>query len=460
MRTVVVGGGLSGLTAAHRLLALDPDADVTVLEASTRPGGILGTIERDGFVIETGPDSILREKPAAVELARELGLEGELIETRAAHRGAYVVAQGRLERVPSGFNLMAPTRLQPWMGAGLVSAPGRLRALLDLALPARRDPTDESLASFVRRRFGGEVLERLAQPLVGGIYGGDPDRLSLAATMPRFVAMEREAGSVIRGMRRRERQRAAEAGTGARYGLFVAFRRGMQTLVDALVERLGPRLRSEARVRGLERDRGRWRLRLDGGEATEADRVLLALPAPVSARLLEGHHRALAESLAAIPYGSAATVTFAWPREAIPHPMRAFGFVVPAVERRAVLAATFSSVKWPGRAPDGQELIRVFIGGAHGQDAVDRRDEELVALARRELRSLLGIQAAPRFAIVVRYREAMPQYHLRHRRRADLIEAWQSDLGGLRLAGNAYRGVGVPDAIAYARARADELGDA
>jgi len=442
MRVAVVGGGLSGLTVANRLL--DGGARPTVFEASDRVGGILGTIERDGFVIETGPDSILSEKTAAVELATQLGIADRIIETSSSHRGAYVLYRGELVKVPPGFSLMAPTRLDQWAKTDMIGWGGKLRAAVEPLVPRRRGGGDESMASFVRRRLGTEVLERLAQPLIGGIYGGDPERLSLAATMPRFVDMEREHGSVIRGMLARQRRKSEQAASGARYGLFVAFDGGMQVLIDALARRLDD-VRTQTPVESLERDADGWRI---GDE--RFDRVVIALPAWRAAKLVWPHHRELADAGDAIPYGSAATVTFAWPRDAVAHPLDAFGFVVPSVERRSILAATFSSVKWPGRAPDGQVLLRVFIGGANAPDAAELDDDTLVELARRELSRLLGVTATPHFAIPVRYRRAMPQYQLRHRLRVDAIESMQREVEGLYLAGNAYRGVGIPDTIAYA----------
>jgi protoporphyrinogen/coproporphyrinogen III oxidase len=416
-RVLVVGGGLAGLTAAHRLLEQRPHLDVRLREAGERVGGILGTVKHDGFVIETGPDSILSTKPAAVELARRLGIEDRIVETNDAYRGAYVVHQGRLVHVPEGFSLMAPTRWTPWARTPIMSWRGKLRAALEPLVPARRGPGEESMASFVSRRFGDEVLDRLAQPLIGGIYGGDPDRLSLEATMPRFVDMEREHGSVIRGMRATQRRASEQAASGARYGLFVAFDQGMQVLIDALAERLEGRITLRAPVEALERTSDGWSV---DGEAFDA--VLVALPAWRAAALLEPHAPRLAHGLEAIPYGSASTVTFAWPRAQVPHPLQAFGLVVPAVERRAILAATFSSVKWPGRAPDDQVLLRVFIGGAHAPDATELDDASLVALARRELARLMGIEAEPRFAKVIRYARAMPQYQLGHVARVDALE--------------------------------------
>src|SRR5690606_2428583 len=269
MRIVVAGAGLSGLSAAHRIVERAPEHEVLVLEASERAGGMLGTVERDGFVIETGPESILTEKPAAVALAKRLGIADRLISTASEHRGAYVVSHGRLENVPEGFRLMAPSRWDSWLATPIVSWRGKLRAMMEPLVPLRHDG-DESLASFVERRLGREVLERLAQPLIGGIYGGDPERLSLAATMPRFLEMEKKHGSVVRAMRA-----SREKATGARYGLFVAFDRGMQVLVDALRERLGERIRLNAPVHAIERAERGWTVVVEG-ERVRADRVVLA----------------------------------------------------------------------------------------------------------------------------------------------------------------------------------------
>jgi oxygen-dependent protoporphyrinogen oxidase len=457
MKVVVVGGGLAGLTAAHRIGELSPGADVVVLEGSERAGGLLGTIERDGFVIDTGPDSILSEKRAAIELATRLGVGDRIVGTLPHHRGAYVVHRGRLEKVPEGFSMMAPTRWEAWASTPIVSLPGKLRAALEVALPARRVEGEESLAGFVGRRFGTEVLERLAQPLVGGIYGGDPTRLSLTATMPRFHEYEREYGSVVRGMRAGQRRATEQAASGARYGLFVGFDRGMQVLVDALAGALGDRLRLRTPVAGLERRADGWTVVTEAGERLDADAVILASGAWRAARWLDPHHPRLADALLAIPHGSAATVTFAWRRDQIPHPMEAFGFVVPAIERRVVLAATFSSVKWPNRAPEGQVLLRAFLGGLNAPRVLDRDDAELERNARRELRELMGITAPPRFAIVCRYHEAMPQYHLGHLARAAAIDNMERELVGLALAGNAVHGVGIPDTVRRAERVAERL---
>ncbi len=459
LRIVVVGGGVSGLAAALRVVERAPRATVTVLEANPTPGGWLRTVEEDGFVLELGPDSILTEKPAALALVKTLGLEGRLVGTRSSHRGAYVVSRGALERVPEGFSMMAPTDVRAFLSTDIVGRGAKARAALETVLPARRaDAGEESLAGFVRRRFGDELLERLAQPLVAGIYGSDAETLSLDATMPRFPAMERASGSVVRALRAKQKQ-GAEAASGARYGLFVAFDRGMQVLIDALVARLGTRVRTGRSVRAVAREGDGFRVVCGDGESIAADGVVLACAAPrVGAMLREGGlDPALSDGLEAIPHGSAATVTFAFPAAAVPHPLDAYGFVVPAVERRDVLACTWSSVKWPGRAPEGWALLRVFLGGVHDED-VDGRDEAaLVASARRELRALMGITAAPSRTRVMRYPHAMPIYRLGHLARVRAIEARLKALPALGIAGNGLWGVGIPDAIASGERAAERV---
>ncbi len=449
-RVVVVGGGISGLAAAHRLRELREDLDVTLLEAGTRCGGWLGTeITDDGFVIEQGPDSIVTDKPWAMALVQRLGLESEVIPTQPGPRGAYVVREGKLVRVPEGFSLMAPQRALPMLRTPLLSLRGKARLALELALPRAAPREDESLASFVRRRFGVEVFERLAQPLVGGIYGADPYRLSLRATMPRFLEAERVHRSVTLGLLRSARAAGPREGaSGARYGLFVAFRRGMATLVDALTGALGPRARTNAQVAALgPTEGGGYRVALTDGSALAADGVVLALPPAPMARLLAPIDARASALVGGIALGSAATVTLAYRRAEVPHALDAYGWVVPAIERRPSLAATFSSVKYAGRAPEGSVLVRVFFGGAQGEAVLAGDDDTLVSVARAELAALMGVRARPHLVRVGRFPRAMPQYLLGHLARVAAVEAREAGWRGLALAGNGLRGVGIPDAI-------------
>lgn len=466
---VVVGGGIAGLAAAHRLVELRRETGralhITLLEASRRLGGMIETERRDGFLIERGPDSFISEKPWALALCRRLGLESELIGTNPDRRTTFVVHNGRLEPLPAGFMLLAPTRVGPWLRSGLFSRRGKLRAALDFVLPRAAADGDESLGAFVRRRFGHEVLERIAQPLIGGIYTADPDQLSLAATMPRFLDLERKYRSVTYGLWRaaRKNAHAAAGASGARWSLFVTPRAGVERIVSALAGRLADetvRLGVPVTRVGYrpQPDAGpRWTVETRGGESFRATGVVLATPAYTAARLVRDIDASLGRHLDAIPYSSSATVNLAYRRDLIPHPLDGFGFVVPRVENRSILAATFSSVKYAGRAPAGHVLLRAFVGGALQPELLQRDDPALLDLVRRELRGLLGVQAAPLFTRIARYPHSMPQYRVGHLRRVAEIEASIARYPGLAMAGNAYRGVGLADGVRSGEAAAQAV---
>jgi oxygen-dependent protoporphyrinogen oxidase len=455
-RVVVVGGGITGLAAAHRVRERAPEAQVVVVEAAGRLGGTIATEQVGGFRVEGGPDSILTEKPWAADLCARLGVE--LVGTRAGERRTFVVHAGRLEPLPEGFLLLAPTSLRPLLASPLFSWRGKLRMALDLVLPRRRDAGDESLAAFVRRRLGREALERVAQPLVGGIYTADPERLSLAATMPRFRDLERRHRSVVLGLRAAARA-APQAGAGARYALFVAPAEGMEALVAALARRLPEgALRLAAPAAGLARVGGRWRLRA-GREPLEADALVLAVPAHAAGGLLGPLDPGLGAALGGIEYASSATVSLAF-RDADVPGLRGYGFVVPASEGRPLLACTYSSRKFPGRAPAGHELLRAFVGGALRPDLASADDETLVDLVRAELRQLLGVAAAPLLVRVRRHPRAMPQYAVGHLERVAEVERRAAALPRVALAGAAYRGVGLPDCVRSGEAAADAVLDA
>ncbi len=465
-RVVVVGGGLTGLSAAHRLTTRGATArcpvEVVLLEAKDRIGGAIWTETRDGFTLEGGADSFITNKPWAVDLCQELGLGDQLIATDPQHRRSFVVREGRLLPVPEGFVLMAPNRLAPLLTTPILSLRGKLRMLMDLVLPRKTDENDESLASFVRRRLGREALDRLVQPLVGGIYTADPAELSLKATLSQFVSMEQQHRSLILAARRKARaDRAAERhASGARYGMFVTLADGMGTLPRTLAGTLPPgSVRTGTVVRRIARPdpSGPWRVELLDGPPIEADAVLLTTEAHASARLVDPLDSDLAQLLRSIPYASSAIANIAYRRDQVTHPLDGFGAVVPAIENRQILAVSFTSVKFPRRAPAGTVLMRVFVGGATQPELFERDDAEIETIVRRELGELLGASGDPLLFEVARHPRGMPQYTLGHLDRVARIRQRVQSHDRLFLAGNAFDGVGVPDCVRSGQDAADAV---
>jgi len=464
-RIAVVGGGLSGLAAAHRLIessapraagsaqAGQSPLEVTLFEAGPRLGGVVGTERRDGYLVERGADSFITNKPWGIDLCRRLGLEGELIGTDPAYRRSLVLRAGKPVEVPDGFLLLAPAKIGPILTTPLLSLRGKARLGLEYFIPRRRDGgQDESLASFVRRRFGREVFERIVQPLVGGIYTADPEKLSLRATLPRFLDWERDYGSLIRAARRDARQRNTQGGeSGARYGLFATLAGGLSRLIDTLAERIAAsgRIRLGTRIEKLAPLEGGagFECHPADGPAEQFDAVVLALPAYRAAELARPFNSQLAEPLGEIEYASSAIVVTGHALADVRHPLKGAGLVIPATERRDVLAVSFASRKFPGRAPEGRVLLRSFVGGALQPELLERSDDELVALVRRELGELLGVGGKEDFALVARYPRAMPQYHVGHLDRVARIATGLESHPRLALAGNALHGVGLPDCI-------------
>jgi oxygen-dependent protoporphyrinogen oxidase len=460
MKVVVIGGGISGLAAAHRTVELASErghaVDVTLIEARDRLGGSIASERVDGFLVEAGADSFLSEKPWALGLCTRLGVEARLVRTDDRFRKVFVWHGGRLHPLPDGFQLLAPTAMRPFATSSLFSLRGKLRMALDLVLP-RGHADDESLGAFVRRRLGAEALERVAQPLVAGIYTADPDDLSLAATMPRFLEVERRDRSIILGLRRALARAPLPGTSGARWSLFVTFADGMEEMVSALLARLpaGAAVLKQ-RVSGLERAGERWHVATAEGGRFDADRVIVATEAHATARLMRYLDPALANLLAEIPYSSAATVSLGYRRADVPHALDGFGFVVPRTEGKALLAGTFASVKYPGRAPDGHVLIRGFLGGMLNAAILADDDRALVVRARAELREALGITAEPLLTRLHRWPASMPQYRVGHLSRVEAIERAVAGLPGLSLAGAAYRGVGIADCVRSGEAAAEQ----
>lgn len=385
-RIAVIGGGISGLAAANRLVELAPNAQLTLFEASERLGGVLRTERHDGYLVELSADTFITNVPWGVELCRRLGLADELLPTHESQRRAFVVRGGRLFPVPVGFHLLSPSRIWPLVRSPLLSWPGKLRVLCEPFVRRRRENGDESLASFARRRLGEEAYERLVQPLVGGIYTADAEQLSMAAALPRFIEMERQSGSLIRAAwRDRSRKGDSSNSSGARYGLFVAPRDGMSSLVEAVASRLPEgSVRCGSAVTRLSPSGSGWRVTV-GSDISEFNGVVVALPAFAVAGLLASADSDLADSLQKIPYAGCAIVVLGYRREQIARGWEGFGFVVPRIEGREILAASYSSAKFEGRAPDDRVLIRVFLGGAERPDQLELDDARLIELATAEL---------------------------------------------------------------------------
>ena len=484
-RVAIVGAGISGLAAAHRLRELDESVEVTLLEASSRAGGVIHTLRADGFLAETGPDNFITNPPTATNLCTRLGLADELIPVEETARTAFVVSRGRLVRIPEGFALMAPRRAAPLLASSLLSWPGKLRVLAEPLVPPRTDDADESLGDFARRRLGREAFERLVQPLVAGIYTADPEKLSMRAALRRFYDFERRDGSLLRGLSREAQAGGSEVkptaltqnSSGARYNLFVTLRGGLQTFVAALVDRLpagtlrlnslvtsiapvgsAVAMTSPAATAAGPQWRLTWRATDTNLELDETfDGLILAAPAPRSGELLAPLMPALADELRQIEYAGSAVVLAGYRREQIAHALDASGFVVPAIEGRRILACSFASAKYRNRAPQGHVLLRVFVGGASDPSAVELPDEALRTIVTKELGQLIGLRGESEFWHVARWPRSMPQYHLGHCERVARIEALAAELPRLALAGNAFHGVGIPACIASGEAAAEQV---
>ena len=447
MKVVVVGGGIAGLAAARRLESVLPEAELTLFEGDRVLGGKLRTDRADGLVIEAAPDSFLSRKPRGVELCEELGLGDELIARRPEHRGSFVRHGDHLHPLPEGLTGMIPTSLESLETSELLSPEGKSRfaAEVDVAPAPGRD--DESVASFVSRRFGREAYERLVEPLMTGIYGGDGDRLSLEATFPQLRALEIEHGSLLRGL--------SAAAPGERPP-FLSLREGMGALVEALragLPQAGIQVgRAATRVARREDD---FEIELADGETAVADGLVLATPAYVTAELLGDVDPELSEAHAEIPYASSAVITLAFSRADVV-PLDGYGYVVPRAEGGDVLACTWSSQKWEHRAPEETVLLRVYAGRFGARDVTTDTDEELLALARAEI-GFLGVSADPVLSRIHRWPRGMPQYVLGHPERLARIGSALARHPGLALAGAAYRGVGIPDCIESGEAAAESV---
>jgi protoporphyrinogen/coproporphyrinogen III oxidase len=439
----IVGGGIAGLAAAFDLQSRG--VSVRVLEASTRVGGVIATDRFDDWVVDAGPDSLLVQKPAAVALCRELGIADRLVSTLTP-RTAYVLRDDRLHPIAEGSFLGFPITAAALARSRLFSLAGKVRMASELLIPRRTTDEDESIGAFVRRRFGDEAVDYLAEPLLAGIHAGDVDRLSIRALFPRLVEAERQSGSVIRALRALHVRPSPQ-------GAFVSLPGGIGELVDSLSRALAPgTVVISARATDMQQS-GTYTVDSTAGRV-HARCVVLAVPAYVAASLVRSMDPSLADLCDSVPYASTATVAFGYARGQVVHPLQGTGFVVPRTEAIALLAGTWVSSKWPGRAPAGHVLIRGFLGGGRDPHRLDASDRELVETAQRELVDLLGISGSPLFARLYRWTRHSPQYEVGHLQRVTQIERRLTTIPGLFVTGSGFRAIGIPDCVADGRATA------
>jgi oxygen-dependent protoporphyrinogen oxidase len=439
---VIVGGGITGLAAAYRLQQVAPHLDVMLVEATSHLGGKIGTEHFDGFVLEWGADCFLSRKPRGIGLCQELGLADELVGRDPRYAQTFVLRNGRLHRLPEGLTGMIPTNLEALTHNTLLSAAAQTRLAQEPDIPVNPANDDESVAHFIARRLGRETLENLVEPLLAGIYAGQADQLSLAATFPQLRQLELKYGSLLQGLVNQQ-----PAANGTDYPSFVSFAGGMKTLVDCLAARLDKMaIWKETAVTNIAKTVNGYRLAVNGKPAFEAAAVIVTTPMYVSSELLRGLDVTLAAVLAEIPYASTALVNLAFAETDVPA-LNGYGYVIPSVEGREALACTWTSRKWQNRAPEGKVLLRVYIG-RYGDNVTAYEDGRLLAIAQNEIRDTLNITAEPLLQRIIRYPGAMPQYNMGHLDRLDTIEERLVGHEGLFLVGAAFRGVGIPDCIA------------
>ncbi|MBI5231823.1 MAG: protoporphyrinogen oxidase [Coriobacteriales bacterium] len=469
-KVIIIGGGVAGLGAAFKVRrAADEghDVDFVLLERADRVGGKIDTEivadpeSGEEYVVDGGPDCFLTEKPAIHRVAKATGIFDDELPTDDSRKKTLILKKGRLYEMPDGVMMFAPTKFVPFATTGLFSWPGKIRMAMDLFIPKKKvaegERNDETLESFIVRRMGQECLDRLAEPLVGGVHASDPKMMSLAATFPRLLDMEQKHGSMMlafldarKKVEEMKKKYPPKPGAKPRT-FFTSFTGGMKELVNAMLEAAGPdRVRTGAVVESVDRaEDGAWTVTLEGGESVRGDAVILATEAFAAEPLVRAVDAQIADALANIPVSSSATVSMAFKEDEVGIDMNAFGVLCPIVESRALLAATYSSTKWPGRAPKGRMLMRGFVGGPHNQAIMKKSDEELQAIVLKELQSILGLDsnAKPLFTRVFRWTNGMPQYTLGHLDRVELIESRASHIPGLALAGGSYTGVGLPNCI-------------
>ena len=449
----IVGGGLSGLSTAAKLHRLDDSVELALFESGPRVGGVIHTEQVGEFLIDHGADMFAKKPSAAMDFCRELGLEDQLIEPKPSGRGARIVRNGQLVPIPEGFVLMRATQLWPMLCTPLLSLHGKLRFLMERWIAPAKTDEDESVSSFVQRRMGQEVLDRIVAPLSAGIYTADVTKLSMQTTMQAIAGMEKKYGSLARAtaVRRRKGEDSVERGsTGARYGQFRAFRGGMIELIKGIAQSLpDDSINLNSPVESIRSMGNQW-IVTESGTDHKFDHVVVAVPPKAAVNLLKPTAPLASAELAKIESASAAIVVLGVSANDIKRPVNTFGFVVPLSEKRRILAGSFASHKFSDRSPEGNVLIRVFIGGAMQPELLEKSDEELVRIAQEELSDLIGLTGDPLVSRVVRWNDAMPQYHVGHGDRVRIIDEEIGRIPGLSFTSNALHGVGIAPVIKQA----------
>lgn len=460
-RVVIIGGGITGLTAAYELQKKSREQNVpielTLIEKANRPGGVFLTEKVNGFLIEGGPDSFEMYKPAPLELAQELGIGEDVISANEELHRNFIFVKGKLQEIPRGLLGLVPDKLSSLVFCPLISVKGRMRAALELITPPlKQEGAELSLGEFYKRRFGRETFEVVAEPLFGSIYACIPETISIKTCWPRGLKMEEEYGSLVRGMvaRKREAKKAAKKSGGEtkkKASMFKAFKNGMYELIEKLVERIGPDvIQTGKEVTGIRVNSGdkKYTVLLKNGESIEADCCIVATaPSYLTARIVESVDPAISDMLLRTPYASSATISLGFKKEGFDHPLDGFGFLVARTEGRRVKACSWSSTKFSNRSDDEHVLIRCFVGNAQEETIVYQSDEEILKAVREDLKDIMGITAEPVVAKVYRWPNAMVQYTLGHGERVAFIEERLKRYPGLLLVGNAYHGMGVGDCI-------------
>jgi len=462
----VIGGGISGLAAAYYLQKKTTEPiSVTLLESGPYWGGKIITHRSDGFVIEGGPDTFVITKPWGIKLCKELGIYDRLKGTNPKTRKTYILKNDQLHELPGGLTMMIPTEIGPMLRTGLLSWPAKARMGFDFFLPPAPDNGDESLGDFITRRLGRSAYKNLIEPLMSGIYAGDGDRLSLQSTFPFLRDLEIKHGGLVKGALALRKQRAARlqsnvenpSGFGS---IFLTPIMGLAEIVEKLVDFLevsGAALNLDSQVKAVMPIPGGYQVHIHSGEVLESDGLILATPPFVSAGLIQEFAPGLSRELDAIKYVSTATVSMAFRESELPRPLDGYGYVIPRQEGRKALACTWTSTKFPHRAPPGHALVRVFVGRAGQESEISWDRDSLLKIARQELSLTLGITAQPLLEKVYIWEDAMPQYNIGHPARLERIQDLCSAMPGLALAGNGYHGIGIPDCIHSGEIAADRV---